>query len=42
VRLKHAGGHSSIFYRNDPMRVVGGTSRHFRSSIERTILEARP
>jgi len=23
VRLKHAGGHSSIFYRNDPMKVVG-------------------
>ena len=23
VRLKHAGGHSSIFYKNDPMKVVG-------------------
>jgi homogentisate 1,2-dioxygenase len=23
VRLKHASGHSSIFYRNDPMKVVG-------------------
>jgi hypothetical protein len=23
VRLKHAGGHSSIFYRNDPMKIVG-------------------
>src|SRR5438105_4309876 len=23
VRLKHDGGHSSIFYRNDPMKVVG-------------------
>ncbi len=23
VRVKHAGGHSSIFYRNDPMKVVG-------------------
>jgi homogentisate 1,2-dioxygenase len=23
VRLKHRGGHSSVFYRNDPMRVVG-------------------
>src|SRR5205823_14030431 len=23
VRLKHAGGHSSIFYRNDPLKVVG-------------------
>ena len=23
VRMKHAGGHSSIFYRNDPMKVVG-------------------
>src|SRR3981081_2488203 len=23
VRMKHEGGHSSIFYRNDPMKVVG-------------------
>jgi homogentisate 1,2-dioxygenase len=23
VRLKHEGGHSSIFYKNDPLRVVG-------------------
>ena len=23
VRMKHSGGHSSIFYRNDPMKVVG-------------------
>ena len=23
VRIKHAAGHSSIFYRNDPMKVVG-------------------
>ena len=23
MRMKHAGGHSSIFYRNDPMKVVG-------------------
>jgi homogentisate 1,2-dioxygenase len=23
VRLKHHGGHSSVFYKNDPMRVVG-------------------
>ena len=23
VRIKHAGGHSSIFYKNDPMKVVG-------------------
>ena len=23
VRLKHAGGHSAIFYRNDPLKVVG-------------------
>src|SRR3984893_10855807 len=23
VRVKHAGGHSSIFYHNDPMKVVG-------------------
>jgi len=23
VRIKHTGGHSSIFYRNDPMKVAG-------------------
>jgi len=23
VRLRHSGGHSSIFYRNDPLKVVG-------------------
>jgi len=30
VRIKHAGGHSSIFYRNDPMKVVGWNAKLLR------------
>ena len=32
VRLKHAGGHSSIFYKNDPMKVVGWKGTCSRSN----------
>ena len=43
VRLKHAGGHSSIFYRNDPMKVVGwkGDLFPFKLNVETSCRSCR-
>jgi len=43
VRIKHAAGHSSIFYRNDPMKVVGWKGDLFPFKLNvRNILPIMP